>query len=398
MLITVSEGPEVLGYVAVDSTVNNRSCGGLRMLPDIDKEEMIGLARAMTLKYGFLGLPQGGAKAGVIYDPEAPETERQERLARFGHAITAILRKRIYIPASDMGTNNADIRFMLRAVGVEVKARELRGTSSGYYTALTVFAAAKEALNHFAIDIHNSSIAIEGFGNVGSELAELFYQAKSRVVAISTSRGAIYNSDGLDVELLRKLCDQAGNRVVYLYPRAEHIDKSELLELPVDLLSPCARHHSIHLGNVDRVKARIICAGANNPVTPEAEHILFNRGVMCLPDFVTNSGGVLGGTMEFASINNERIAIFIDHRIRSSIAWLINEADRQGVIPREVAVPMALHRFRQVQKKSERPRLGDWLFEAGLELYRRGWIPGRVVASLSLPYFEKMMGELNNHA
>ncbi|HWP92030.1 MAG TPA: Glu/Leu/Phe/Val dehydrogenase dimerization domain-containing protein [Thermodesulfobacteriota bacterium] len=396
MLITVSEGPEVLGYVAVDSTVNNRSRGGLRMLPDIDKEEMTGLARAMTLKYGFLGLPQGGAKAGVIYDPEAPITERQERLARFGQAISSILRKRIYIPAADMGTNNSDIRLMLKAVGVEVKARELRGISSGYYTALTVFAAAKEALNHFAIDIHKSSIAIEGFGSVGSELAGLFYQAKSRVVAISTSRGAIYNSDGLDVELLRKLYGQAGSHLVNLYPRAEHIDKSELLELPVDLLSPCARHHSIHLGNVDRVKALIICAGANNPVTPEAERILFNRGVMCLPDFVTNSGGVLGGTMEFASIDREKIADFIERRMSTSIAWLINEANRQGVMPSEIAVPMALHRFRQVQKKSERPRLGDWLFGAGLELYRRGWIPGRVVSSLSLPYFEKSICEFNN--
>ena len=128
MLITVSQGSEVIGFVAIDSAVGGRSCGGLRMLPDIDEAEMRGLARAMTLKYGFLGLPQGGAKAGVRYDPEAPQAERWQRLAAFGRAIAPMLLSRIYSPATDMGTDNAGIRHMLQAAGVNVKHQELRGT------------------------------------------------------------------------------------------------------------------------------------------------------------------------------------------------------------------------------------------------------------------------------
>ncbi len=391
MLITVSQGSEVIGYVAIDSTVGGRSCGGLRMLPDIDEAEMRGLARAMTLKYGFLGLPQGGAKAGVRYDPDAPQAERRQRLAEFGQVIAPMLLSRIYTPGTDMGTDNADIRNMLQAVGMKFKYRELRGTESGYYTALTVFTGAKEATQHLGINIADCKIAIEGFGKVGSELAELFNRVNAPIVAISTSRGAIFNPKGLDVKLLIELVARVGSRVVDLYTDAEHIDRTTLLELPVDLLCPCARHNSVHIGNADHIRARIICPGANNPITPEAERILLSRGVLCLPDFVTNSGGVLGGTMEFASVDKIRIAAFIEHHIGPRIAWLLSEAKRQSVSPRDIAAPFALRRFDQMRQNVRQSTLRSRFFEAGLEFYRRGWIPGRLVASLSLPYFKRAL-------
>lgn len=391
MLITVSQGSEVVGYVAIDSTVGGRSCGGLRMLPDIDEAEMRGLARAMTLKYGFLGLPHGGAKAGVRYDPDAPQAERWQRLVEFGRAIAPILLNRIYSPATDMGTDNADIRNILQAVGMKFKRRELRGTESGYYTALTVFTGAKEAARHLGTNVSDCKIAIEGFGKVGSELAELFSQVNARIVAVSTSRGAIFDSKGLDIKQLRRLAVETGSHMVELYPDAERIDRAALLELPIDLLCPCARHSSVHIGNAERVRARIICAGANNPVTPEAERILLSRGVLCLPDFITNSGGVLGGTMEFASVDRVEIREFIESHIGPRIARLLGAADRQGVLPRDIAVPLAMRRFDQVRQKFRHSTLRSRFFEAGLELYRRGWIPGRLVASLSLPYFKRSL-------
>jgi glutamate dehydrogenase (NAD(P)+) len=162
MLIKVSDGSDVIGYVAIDSTVGGRSCGGLRMLPDIDEDEMRGLARAMTLKYGFLGLPQGGAKAGVRYNPEAPQPERWQRLAKFGQAIAPMLLSRVYVPATDMGTDNADIRSMLQAVGMRINRRELSGTQSGYYTALTLLIGAKRAVRHISLALSECTVAIEG--------------------------------------------------------------------------------------------------------------------------------------------------------------------------------------------------------------------------------------------
>jgi glutamate dehydrogenase (NAD(P)+) len=391
LVCTVASGSSAMGYVVIDSVVVGRSCGGLRMLPDIDEEEMRALARAMTLKYGFLGLPQGGAKAGVRGDPESSQEERWLRLKAFGCAIAPLLRSRTYIPGTDMGTNNADIRYMLRAVGVPVRRRELRGRDSGYYTALTVKAGAKQAAKHMGLTLSGASVAIEGFGKVGSALAGLLAEANARVVAISTLKGAIFNPKGLDVTRLKDLAAKKGSRVVELYPEAERMDRAALLELPVDLLCPCARHNSLHTDNAARVKARIICPGANNPVTPEAEHTLFKQGVLCMPDFVTNCGGVLGGTMAFASVSNTRIAAFIERHIGARVEWLLNEAARQRVLPREIAVRIAQRRFEQVRRDAEHPTALGRLFNFALELYRRGCIPGPLVASLSLPYFEKSL-------
>ena len=391
ILVTVSRRSDVIGYVAIDSTVGGRSCGGLRMLPDIDEAEMRGLAHAMTLKYGFLGLPQGGAKAGVRYDPDAPETERWERLVEFGQAIAPMLHSRIFAPAADMGTDNADIRNLLQAVGVKVKHHELGYTQSGYYTALTVFTGAKETARHLGLNISDCTVAIEGFGKVGSALGELLNEANARIVAISTSMGAIFNPNGLDVKELNELSAQVGSRLIDAYQNAERIDKAELLELPVDLLCPCARHNSLHIGNAGRVRARIISSGANNPVTPEAERLLSESGIMCLPDFVTNSGGVLGGTMEFASVDRATIEAFIERCIGARIAWILSEAEKREVLPRDVAVPLALRRFNEVSQNSNHKTLSTQFFNTGLELYRRGLIPGRLVAHLSLPYFEKSL-------
>jgi glutamate dehydrogenase (NAD(P)+) len=391
LVCTVSVDSAAMGYVVIDSVVGGRSCGGLRMLPDIDEEEMRGLARAMTLKYGFLGLPQGGAKAGVRGDPESSQGERWLRLKAFGLAIAPLLRSRAYIPGTDMGTNNADIRYMLGSVAVPVRRRELRDTDSGYYTALTVKAGAKRAAKHIGLPLSRCSVAVEGFGRVGSALAGLLAEANARVVAISTLKGAIFNPKGLDVTRLEDLAAKEGSRVVELYPEAERMDRAALLELPVDLLCPCARHNSLHTDNAARVKARIICPGANNPVTPEAEHMLFKQGVLCMPDFVTNCGGVLGGTMAFASVSKTRISAFIDRHIGARAEWLLNEAARQSVLPREIAVRIAQRRFEQVRRDAEHPTALARLFNFALELYRRGCIPGPLVASLSLPYFEKSL-------
>ena len=383
---TVTHEGEVLGYVVIDSTIEGRSCGGLRMLPDVDEAEMIGLARAMTLKYGFLSIPQGGAKAGVRGDPEAPTEVRRERLLAFGLAIAPLLRNRVYAPHSDMGTDNTDIRYLLESAGVKVKHRELRVTDSGYYTALTVLAGIKQGARHLGLDLSRASVAIEGFGKVGGALGGLLAAAQIRVVAVSTSRGALYNPRGLDMKLL---ATETGSDFVERYRDAEHIERAALVELPVDVLCPCARHSSVHTGNAARVSAKLISPGANNPVTTDAEHILRNRSVLCLPDFVTNSGGVLGGTMEFAMQRRETIDALIDQRIGARIARLLEEAVRQKTPLRELAERDARHRFVQMQQAAAHPTLTGRLLEAGLECHRRGWVPGGLIRRLSLPYFEQ---------
>jgi len=390
-VFTATQHGNVLGYVAIDSNIRGRSCGGLRMLPDINEAEIRTLARSMTLKYGFLGLPQGGAKAGVIGDPEAPQPERLDRLVEFGQAIKPLLRTKAFIPTSDMGTHNSDIRHMLHSVGMHVTRRELQNNSSGYYTSLSVLAGVVQSARRLGLDLSRCTAAIEGFGNVGKPLADLLLKADVKVVAISTSHGALYNPRGLDVRHLTQLSDEAGSRVVEIYNEAERIDREKLLELPVNILCPCAGWNSLNMNNVYRITAQAICPGANNPITPEAENVLFERGVLCLPDFVTNCGGVLGGTMEFASVSREKIATFINHHIGVRIAWLLNEAKSMRSLPREVAVHFALRRFSHLVQSANHPTPLSRLFHLGLECYRLGWIPGPFVAPLSLRYFEKIL-------
>lgn len=390
-IFTAVDKSDVLGYVAIDSTVGGHSCGGLRMLPNIEEAEIRALARSMTLKYGFLGLPQGGAKAGVFGNPEAPQAERLNRLVEFGHAIKPLLENKTFVPTSDMGTDSADIRYMLKAVSIRVGRRELQNNSSGYYTAHSVLAGVVQSAQHMGLKLSKVTAAIEGFGNVGRPLASLLSNAGIKVVAISTSRGVLYNPQGLAVDRLAQLADEVGSQVVEIYREGQFLKHQALLELPVDVLCPCARWNSIHSCNVARISARIISPGANNPITPDAESTLFEQGVLCLPDFVTNCGGVLGGTMEFASIRREKITPFIDHHIGSRIAWLLNEAKAKCILPRDVAKPIALHRFEKVAQSAAHPTPLSRIFQIGLEGYRRGWIPGFVVGALSPLYFERTM-------
>lgn len=385
--IEADGGP--LGWIVVDSTVRGRSRGGLRLQPDVDEAEVRALARAMTLKYGFLGLPQGGAKAGVVGDPEAPPQERRARLAAFADRAASLLRSRQYQPDSDMGTTNDDVRFLLRRAGVHVKRREHRGTLSGHWTAVSVLGGLEAGLRARGIALAGARVAIEGFGAVGGALAGLVAAAGGRVIAVSTSRGALHDPAGLDVPRLVALAAERGSRLVEDHP-AERIALPELLELPADALCPCARHDTIAADNASRVTARVVAPGANAPVTAEAAEILHRRGVLVLPDFVTNCGGVLGGTMEFAAVPGPRIERFVRRRVEQWTAELTATAAERGVPPRAVAEAIALRRFAALQDASRRtpPALA---LEAGLELHRRGWVPRRLVGALSSVWFERAL-------
>ncbi len=379
---TVEDSSGVLGWVAVDSTVAGRARGGVRLLPDVSAPEIAGLARAMTLKYGLLGLPQGGAKAGVIGDPEAPPAQRRARLLAFARALADWLRQRRFVPDADMGTDLDDIRAMVEAAGLRPGRREWRVTESGYYTALTVFASARRGLEAVGRRVKDSTVAIEGFGKVGGALGGLFARAGARVVAISTLAGAVYDPQGLPVDKLWRLpgCG-AGDR----------IPPDSLLELPVDVLCPCARHNRIHAGNAGRIQARVVAPGANNPVTPEAEAILMERGVVSVPDFVANAGGVLGGSMAFASVSRAAIEAFIETEFGNRVTALLRLAARRGSTPRQLAESIALERFEQVRRRAENPSAGGRLFGAALDLYRRGWVPGFPVGLLSVGYFRRQL-------
>jgi glutamate dehydrogenase (NAD(P)+) len=379
------------GWLAVDSIIDHHFCGGLRMLPDVSPAELSELAKAMTLKHSFLGLPHGGAKAGIVYDESRQKPEKPRLLTAFGRSIEDLLRNRIYLPGSDMGTNGEEIRRMLETIGIRVPKRTLMGKRSGWYTSLTVVASLKAAAEYQGIDLAKASVAIEGFGSVGSAVAEGLRNLGCRVVAISTYCGALYSPKGLDVNKLIECYRQHGSTMVDFFYGPEKIRRELLPELDVDVFVPCARHHSINIDNASRIKAALIGCGANVPATKEAEKLLWQRGILCVPDFVANAGGVLGGTMEFAGIRPSSIAEFVDRNFSRQVSILIGTARKEGAYIRDKAEAVAAERRMRVKPASESRSFRNRIFSFGLDLYRNGMIPATLVGTLSRKYFRRRL-------
>ena len=384
-LCIAKDSEEVLGYLAVDSLVNGRSHGGVRLRQDVTPEEIGLLARTMTLKYGFLGLPFGGAKAGVLGDPEAPLEERRAHLARFGRALAELLRSELFVPAADMGTDLEDIRHMLREAGVSVQKRRLPPVSSGYFTAQSVFAALGEMVRFRGGDLEGLKVAVEGFGKVGSALAGLLARAGALVVAISTSDGGAYDPGGLDIQALKQMLEQAGSRIVKMVPKENQIDAGELPGLPVDALCPCANIYSIREGNASGVRARILCPGANNPWTPAAESRMEASGALLLPDFAANSGGILGTLMAYFCLAPAEIPGLIREEFARSTKWLLERSEARGLPLRAAGEELiTLRRTSQTQVGYRSPQ--TWLLGAGRALHRRALVPGSLVRSFARIY------------
>jgi len=376
-------------WLAVDSMLEHHFCGGLRMLPDVSAPELSLLARAMTLKLGFLGIPHGGAKAGIVCDENASKEDKLRFLAAFGRKVQSLLRNRIYLPGSDMGTNDQDIRDMFKILDIRVPKRALRGQRSGWYTSLTVVASAKVASMYQGFNLAGATVAIEGFGAVGSSVAQGLEKLGSKVVAISTRQGALYSPNGLDVQRLLKGSGQHAGRCVDFYDDADKINKESLLELKVDVLLPCARHHSIRIGNVTKIKARVISSGSNAPITEEAEKALSQYGILCIPDFISNAGGVLGGTMEFAGLSRSAIERFVDRDYSRQVFILLERARQEGVYIRDLAEQISLERFARMKGASQNRSARSRAFSFALDMYRAGMIPSTFVGALAQQYFRR---------
>jgi glutamate dehydrogenase (NAD(P)+) len=372
--------------------VAGRARGGLRLSPVADLVEVRPLAHAMTLKYGFLGLPQGGAKAAVRCDADAGSQERSARLAAFAAAAGPLMRSGLYLPDADVGTRLSEIRLVLGCAGVRPKRREWRSDRSGSWTARSVVAALREAAARVARPLAGATAAIEGFGAVGSALAGYLTREGARVVAVSTARGAVFDAQGLDVEALRAAALASGSRFVESWP-SERLDRTMLAGLDVDYLCPCGVGETLDVANAPSVRARAVVPGANRPWTPAAEAALHERGILCVPDFLANCGGVLGGTMEFAGVPDRRILAFIDRELAARVGGVLDRAARRGVLPRLVAEELALAGHAAARARAERRDARGRVTGAAIELHRRGWLPRRIVGSLAPRWFRGAIAE-----
>lgn len=386
------ERSNLRGFLVIDSTVRGRAVGGLRMLPDVTLDETSALARTMTLKYAFAGLANGGAKAAIAGDPEMAAAEKHELLVKFFSALRPLLQHRIYIPRPDMGTSNAELERARACAGLRKRGyAQMSGDNSGLYTGFGVVGAALGALEFLQLRAERCRVAIEGFGKVGSSAARLFAVYGARVVAISTRYGALYNAKGLDVAELCRRYEEHGSRAIEGYGNADRIGIKELLELEVEVLSPCARFRSIDADNAGRVRAKIIAPGANNPTSHEADGMLFNHGRISLPDFATSAGGMLGETMEFAGLKEPEIKELIVGRFRQRTREILMGAEAVQRPLREFLEPQLWARSRAIKAEAEQPGLRRRLFFVGRTLYRCGLVPRFAMRHVAPRYLDGLL-------
>ena len=292
------------GYRVHHNLAAGPAKGGIRYHPNVTLDEVKALAMWMTWKCAIMGLPFGGGKGGVRVDPKLLSPgELQNLTRRYTTEISILLGPHQDIPAPDVNTNPQimawimDTYSMHRHGGVSVPAvvtgkPPILGGSAGRLeaTGRGVVFAIEEAAKTYGIDLTQARVVIQGFGNAGSTAARLLDELGSRIVAVSDSRGGIYNPNGLDIPAVFAFKQQTGS--VIGYPEAERVTNEELLELPCDILIPAALEEQITERNAARIRARLIAEAANGPTTPEADRILFDRGIIVLPDIYANAGGV----------------------------------------------------------------------------------------------------------
>jgi glutamate dehydrogenase (NAD(P)+) len=352
----------VAGVVVVDTTVRGKSVGGTRMLPDITTKEIASLAREMSYKYVMLGRPRGGGKAGIWADPEQISSSQREKIMRaYGRAIKPLAREGIYFPGADMGTSHTDLVCVREESGQQTPLpkfwlQEKDGESLDYhFTGYGVIMAAQAACEFLNMDISRATLAIEGFGKVGTGAARYAIQLGAKVVAISTNRGAIYQEKGLDVGQLIELRKKFGDDVVNRYKGGGVIKKEELFFLPVDILVPGSRPWVIHEKNVGQIKAKLISSGANIPMTDEAEEKLYERGITVIPNFISNSGGALSSHLGSLDVTIDQSFVCIKKILSENVLNVLQAASQQKVSPTRLATQIAKEKVRQWRTQGPPP-------------------------------------------
>jgi glutamate dehydrogenase (NAD(P)+) len=284
--------------------------GGLRYHPNVTLDEVKALAAWMTWKTATVNLPYGGAKGGIVCDPKRMSKGELERMTRrYAAEIQPIIGPEVDIPAPDVYTDAQTMAWIMdtyamtvghAAPGVVTGKPVSIGGSEGRTdaTGRGVLYVVEEACKVKKINLRGATVAIQGFGNVGSAVARLFAEKKAKIVAISDSRGGVHNPRGIDP--LRALRYKERSGTVVGMPGASRISNDELLALKCDILIPAALENVITLHNADQIKAKIVAEAGNGPTTPHADEILSRKGVFVVPDILANAGGVTVSYFEWA--------------------------------------------------------------------------------------------------
>jgi glutamate dehydrogenase/leucine dehydrogenase len=331
--------------VVIDNLALGPAIGGVRMRPDITASEVARLARAMTVKNALAGLPHGGGKAGILTVRGLGAADHERIMRAFAVAIQHLTD---YIPGPDMGTTETSMAYVHdeigRAVGLPavlggVPLDELGATGFG-------LAICAEVLSQTGVlDLAGARVAVQGFGAVGHAASRALAERGAVIVAVSDSTGAISNADGLDIAAL--LAHKKASGSVAGFPGGRTVPRDDVIAFDCDILVPAAQPDVLTTEIAGKVSARVILEGANIPVTFQAEAELAERGVLCIPDVVANSGGVICAAAEYRGAGHAEAFAEIAEKIRDTSSELLDRVRRGTLIPRQAADQIARERLHQ---------------------------------------------------
>jgi glutamate dehydrogenase (NAD(P)+) len=356
------------GYRVQHNVTRGPGKGGVRYHPDVDLDEVRALAMWMTWKAAVVNIPFGGAKGGVQCNPKSMSPRELENMTRrYTWEIAMMIGPDQDIPAPDVYTNPQVMAWIMDTYSilkgytvhgvVTGKPLELGGSLGRFEaTGKGVFITAQEAARHLNIPIEGARVVVQGCGNVGGIAAQYFDRAGAKVIAISDSSGGIYNKKGLDISAVLDCKKKYSCVITPEAKMGEEIKNEELLELDCDFLIPSALENQITHKNVSKIKTKVIAEGANGPTTPEADQILFGRGIFVVPDILANAGGVTVSYFEWVQNlqellwSEEEISDRLTRILKRSFAEVLNISQREKVDMRTAALMLGIGRVAEATK------------------------------------------------
>jgi len=348
------------GYRVQHNFARGPAKGGIRYSPDVSLDEVRALAAWMTWKCAVVNVPFGGAKGGIICDPQVMSSGELERMTRrYAGELLDFIGPEKDVPAPDMNTNEQTMAWIMDTYSMHArhtvtavvtgKPIDLGGSSGRREaTGRGILFVINEAIKRFKMTPAETRVVVQGSGNVGGIGAELLHQAGYKVVAISDIHGGIYNPHGIDIpDALRYL---RATRSFEDYEGVEFVNNQELLELDCDVLVPAATENQITSQNADKLKCKVLAEGANGPTTASADEILHNKGVFVIPDILANAGGV---TVSYFEWVQDRMGYFwredvVNERLQDKMVASFNDlcryADSHAVDTRTAAYMLAIDR------------------------------------------------------
>jgi glutamate dehydrogenase (NAD(P)+) len=339
------------GFLAIDNTWLGPGKGGLRMTADVTEEEIWRLARTMTWKNALAGIPFGGAKAGIVWSGGSKELKKKF-VSSFASRIKHFVPK-LYVSGPDVSTGEEEMRWFAEATGKWQAAtgkpadlcmvrRNKRWCGLPHELGSTGFGVAQAtevAAQLAGINLKKATVAIHGFGNVGSFTYRYLREMGAKIIALADVSACLFSEEGFDDNRLEEIVRKKGN--LSDYPSLKKLKPEDFWQIKTDILIPASVTDVINQKNKDKIQAKLIVEAANIPMPEEIEEELFTRGILIVPDLIANAGGVISSYAEFRGYDPDKAFLVIKRKIRSRVRQILGESLKEKTNPRKIALQLA---------------------------------------------------------